>query len=197
MYQHAGAALLRAGTIRADTDLPAWPSLGGGADEQARQWRGWLERVWSQDRFAEAIEFASPVLARQVRKALDGPGAEPRQTRRLGMSVARYILRMTDRATPFGLFAGVAPAMLGSGLTARCGDGHRAVAQPAAEWLAAVVTRLEAYPESLTRLPVIASNVCFIRNGRLVAPAQQHVRGGDGTMMGRLPPWNCRYVTRT
>jgi hypothetical protein len=31
-----------------------------------REWRSWLARVWEQDALVEAIEVASPVLARRV-----------------------------------------------------------------------------------------------------------------------------------
>ena len=152
-----------------------------------RQWRGWLEQVWSRDSLAQAIEVASPVLAREVGKALAGYVHEPRQMRRIVMSVARYVLRAGDRATPFGLFAGVAPAAFGPGLTARWGEDHRAVVRPAAGWLAAMVTGLEACPELLRRLPVIAGNWCTVRGGRLVAASQQHIGSGDGDTSQAAP----------
>ena len=115
MYRHTDAVLVRAAAHLAGTDPPPWPDLTGSTGADAGQWRDWLERVWSQRQLAEAIEVASPVLARQVGKALAGHCDEPRQIRRIVMSVARYALRMTDRATPFGLFAGVTPAVFGLG----------------------------------------------------------------------------------
>ncbi len=44
------------------------------------------------------------------------------------MSVVRYLLRATSRATPFGLFAGVAPTRFGPELRVRYGEQHHATA---------------------------------------------------------------------
>ncbi|MGH3800341.1 MAG: lantibiotic dehydratase, partial [Pseudonocardiaceae bacterium] len=100
-------------------------------------------------------------------------------------SVIRYLLRMTSRATPFGLFAGVAPLRIGSTASVRWGERHRAVARPDAAWLAEMITQLEARPDVRTHLPVMANNLGFVRGDRLVVPCQQspgvagQVRPGD------------------
>ena len=181
MYRALDTALVRAAVHQARTALPAWPDLGASTDEQTRQSRDWLEQIWSRDTFAEAIEVASPALARQVSKILTEHDRDARQVRRAVMSVARYVLRMTDRATPFGLFAGIAPAAFGSP-SVRWGDNHHVVVRPDAGWLALLVTTMEGCPELLRRLPVVTSNLCTVRGGRLVAASQQHVgdrRDGD------------------
>jgi hypothetical protein len=41
-------------------------------------------------------------------------------------SVIRYVLRLTSRATPFGLFAGVAPLRIGSTASVRWDERHHA-----------------------------------------------------------------------
>lgn len=179
MYRCADALLARAAAYPGGMDLPAWPDVTDSTDRHPEQWRDWLEQVWSRDSIAEAIEVASPVLARQVRKMHDEPCRDPREMRRVVLAVARYILRMTGRATPFGLFAGVAPADLGPRLAVRWGEDHHPVLRPGAEWLAAMVTSLEACPELLRRLTVVANNLSFVRDGRLVAPDQQHVGDWD------------------
>jgi lantibiotic biosynthesis protein len=180
LYRCVDAAVVRAATHPPDGLAWApWPDLTGGTGDQVAQWRCWLARVWAQDSIAEAIEVASPVLARRIREVCDGRRHQARQVRRMVVSVARYLLRMTSRATPFGLFAGVAPVRFGSGLTVRWGADHRVVARVDAVWLAGVITRLEACPELLRRLPVVANNLCFLRGGRLVLPCQQHA-GGSG-----------------
>jgi len=186
VYLVVDAVVVRAATHQAGMDLPPWPRPAGGTAEQVQQWRHWLDQIWSRGSFAQAIEVASPVLARQVSKALDGDCREPRQMRRTVMSVARYVLRMTGRATPFGLFAGVAPAAFGDRLTARWGEDHRVIVRPSAEWLAATVADLETCPELLRCLPVVASNLCAVRGDRLVA-GQQHI-GARGDSVGQAPP---------
>ncbi|HUY48797.1 MAG TPA: lantibiotic dehydratase [Streptosporangiaceae bacterium] len=187
MYRVVDAVLVRAALHPAGMDLPAWPDLTGSTDEHVRQWRSWLDQVWSRDSLAEAIEVASPVLAREAGKVLSGHVPEPRQMRRIVMSVARYVLRAADRATPFGLFAGVTPAAFGSRPAVRWGEDHHTVTQLAAGRLAAVVTSLEACPELLRRLPVISSNLCTIQGGRLVAASQQHIGPGDGDTSQAAP----------
>jgi hypothetical protein len=72
--------------------------------------QGWLRGVWAVDAVADAIGHASPVLAQQVKEVCAGRCPEVRKSRRVVLAMARYLLRMTGRATPFGLFAGVASA---------------------------------------------------------------------------------------
>ena len=120
------------------------------------------------------------MLARCVGDVCGGQVQQPRRVRRVVESVIRYLLRMTSRATPFGLFAGVAPLRIGSRAGVRWGARHRVVTRPEAAWLAEVITQLEARPDALRRLPVVANNLGFVRGDRLVVPCQQHpgVPGG-------------------
>ncbi len=176
------AALIRVAVFGSELDLPPWPDLTGDTAEYVREWRSWLRLVWKQEALVEAIEVASPALARRVGDVCGGRVQQPRRVRRVVESVIRYLLRMTSRATPFGLFAGVAPLRIGSAASVRWGGRHRAVARPNAERLAEVITQLEARPEVLRRLPVVANNLGFVRGDRLVVPCQQHpgaVRLGD------------------
>jgi hypothetical protein len=78
--------------------------------------------------------------------------------------------RATGRPTPFGLFAGVAPVVLGRKVQVRRGAAHRPVARVDTQWLADIVDRLEACPELLERLDVAFSNLATRRGGRLEAP---------------------------
>ncbi|HEV3157370.1 MAG TPA: lantibiotic dehydratase [Candidatus Baltobacteraceae bacterium] len=187
MYRRIDAVLVRAAIHSNEMDLPAWPDVTESTGAHVEQWRDWLVQVWSRGSFAEAIELASPVLACQVRKVFDGHSFESRQIRRIIMSVARYVLRMTGRATPFGLFAGVMPAKFGNRLAVRWGENHSPIVRPDAEWLAAVITNLEACPQLLSRLSVVMNNLCFTRGSRLVAPIQQHI-GSSGDSVTQSPP---------
>jgi lantibiotic biosynthesis protein len=47
----------------------------------------------------------------------------------------RYLLRWASRATPFGLFAGVAPAVLGPAALVRFGGRHMTVTRPGGTWV--------------------------------------------------------------
>ncbi|MFD4347401.1 lantibiotic dehydratase [Streptomyces coelicoflavus] len=127
--------------------------------------------------FAEALEHASPVLAARIRSMRTSPAPSPRDVRRAALSVARYLLRSLHRATPFGLFAGVTVAGFGPQARTSWGGEHVAVGRAGAEWLAAVVERMETCPDLLERLPVVVNNTLMSRGDRLVVPFQSAARG--------------------
>jgi lantibiotic biosynthesis protein len=180
LYRCVDALLLRAAVHPNGMSVPAWPDLTACSDAHLREWRDWLMEVWSRESFVDAIAVASPVLAEQVSKVCAGRRIEPRKLRLMVQAVARYVLRMTGRATPFGLFAGIAPVGLGDSATVRWGEHHRATIRLDAEWLTAVVTRLECCPRLLRRLPVMANNVRIVRADRLIAPYQPQI--GEATV---------------
>ncbi|MEU4113784.1 lantibiotic dehydratase [Kitasatospora sp. NPDC028055] len=159
--------------------LPPWPNTVDSGATQRENWHGWLEDAWGNPSVSEAIRTASPALADRIDAVLEGQAADDRQMRRLVMSITRYLLRLTGRPTPFGLFAGVAAVGIGGEPMARWGDDHRPVVRPDAVWMDEVITRLEAIPELLGRLPVVANNLCIVRGDRLVLPCQPSTRGPD------------------
>ncbi|MEU3261462.1 lantibiotic dehydratase [Streptomyces albidoflavus] len=120
---------------------------------------------------ADTIEQASPLLAQRVAALCSVACPEVRQLRRAVQSVMRYSLRMTNRATPNGLFAGVAPASFGERPGWTWGEWHRSVVHADGDWIADVITRLEASPEVLRHLRVMANNTVFVRGDRLVVPS--------------------------
>ncbi|MET8011325.1 lantibiotic dehydratase [Streptomyces sp. NPDC005271] len=136
----------------------------------------WLRAVWANKDVAEALQHSSPVLAAPVRALCTAEHPARRDVQRATLSVARYLLRAQHRATPFGLFAGVATAAFGPQARADWGDEHVAVGRAGAEWLAALVARLEACPELLERLPVVINNTVTYRGDRLIVPFQPDVQ---------------------
>ncbi|MYW01844.1 lantibiotic dehydratase [Streptomyces sp. SID3343] len=130
----------------------------------------WLRQVWSDEDAAEALEHASPALASQVRALCSSGAPAARDVRRAAASVARYVLRAEHRPTPFGLFAGVARATFGPRARTVWRADHAAIARAGAEWLTAVVERLESCPELLERLGVAVNNTATRRGDRLVVP---------------------------
>ncbi|WEH31956.1 lantibiotic dehydratase [Streptomyces sp. AM 4-1-1] len=167
MFQYLDGAVVRATAWPADHAIGSWPDLTGpGAGPES--WRPWLREVLEVPGFAAALEQASPVLARRARDIGDGrPVAEP-VARRAVLALLRYVLRASGRATPFGLFAGVAPARIAASPGLRAGDAHRAVARVEARWLTAVIERLENEPALRPRLAVLANNLILERDGQLV-----------------------------
>ncbi|TQM01611.1 thiopeptide-type bacteriocin biosynthesis protein [Pseudonocardia kunmingensis] len=178
LYRCADAALVRA--AHAELTLPICPDLTGGAPADVERWRRWLRAVWALDVAADPLAHASPALARGVATVCAAQDPDVGQTRRMVLSTLRYLLRLQHRATPFGLFAGVAPARFGGELAVRWGADHRALVRADASWLAKVITRLESSPPLLARLPLITSNLVFPRGNRLVVPYPPRTHGGNG-----------------
>ncbi|WP_088979162.1 lantibiotic dehydratase [Micromonospora coxensis] len=137
---------------------------------------GWLRQVWANETVAEAVSHASPVLAAQVGRLCGGDTLTVRETRRVIHAVARYTQRLLGRPTPFGLLAGVAPAVFGSRSPTRWGSSHQAVARAGARWLTDVINHLEQCPELISQLLVVANNTMTVRDDRLVVPYQPHTR---------------------
>ncbi|MGW5102177.1 lantibiotic dehydratase [Streptomyces sp. NPDC004100] len=136
----------------------------------------WLRAVWADKDVAEALQHSSPALATQVRALCVDEHPALRDVQRAALSVARYLLRAQHRATPFGLFAGVTTAEFGPQTRADWGEEHVAVGRAGAEWLAALVARLESYPDLLERLPVVVNNTVTYRGDQLVVPFQPDVQ---------------------
>lgn len=177
MYQVMDAVLLRASAQPTTVDLPAWPDLD---DVESREVGDWLRQVWSREPLAQSIEAASTELAEQVARVRAGQDTDHRRLRRTAMSVARYLLRACWRSTPFALFAGVAPAVIGAEPAVRWGRGHLPVSRPDGQWLDAVVTLLEGCLPLLRRLPVMVNDCADVREDRVVVPCQRAVGDGPG-----------------
>ncbi|MFJ6752231.1 lantibiotic dehydratase [Streptomyces sp. NPDC091266] len=150
--------------------LPYWPDLTDSSPHRATRWREWLQGAWEIEDFAAAVEQASPALAREVETVRTGEADDFRRVRRTVSAVVRYALRMHGRATPFGLLAGIAPAVFGSEPVVAWGHEHHVFARADGTWLADVINRLESSPASLHQLPVVANNSAFQRGDRLIVP---------------------------
>jgi thiopeptide-type bacteriocin biosynthesis protein len=179
MYEFVNAAVIRAAIRPLAAEAPHWPNLTDLTGDPVARWRGWLQHVWESPGFAAALDIASPSLARRVEDVCAGHGLPERHVRRAVVSTIRYLLRATGRATPFGLFAGIAPARLGSPSVGHLGADHRALARVETEWLTDVITRLESCHELRQRLLVVHTNLAFVRDGRLVVGCQQQRAGHD------------------
>ncbi|MGH3949048.1 MAG: lantibiotic dehydratase [Pseudonocardiaceae bacterium] len=119
---------------------------------------------------AEAVRVASPSLAEAIDAVCSGQRAESKQIRRSAAALMRYLLRATGRATPFGLFAGTAPACFAEEVKVRWGRSHRPGVGIDAVWLDDVLGRLEAVPRLIERLCVQVNNLHRVRGDRVVLP---------------------------
>jgi thiopeptide-type bacteriocin biosynthesis protein len=116
------------------------------------------------------LRAALTVGSRDLLAALDRSPASGRDAARVQRKLLRYLIRMSARPTPYGLFAGVALARWG-----RRTDAALAAAAPVTrtrpdmEWLWALVGTLEAIPEVRRRLRLIANPAVIVRAGRVFA----------------------------
>jgi thiopeptide-type bacteriocin biosynthesis protein len=158
------ALMLRAALLRPE-QLGRWPDLTGPAT--AASWRPWLRETLQLPGFAAALAHASPDLAGRATAAIDGAVSQT-DTRRMVVAVMRYLLRAATRATPYGLFAGVAAATASRAGGIRLGTAHRPVARLQAPWLAAVLDDLETDPRLRPHLVLRANNLVVQRGDRVV-----------------------------
>lgn len=165
LYRHSGAALLRA-TVASAHDRPdRWPDVNNVDD-----CRSWLRGVWLEPRLTAAIRHASSGLAKQVDAICSGDAFSDKQVRRATLSTVRYLLRLTGRQMPFGLFSGVAPVAINAQSSTRWGSKHRAFIRADAQWLDEVVDRLEREPGLLDRLNVVFTNLAARRGDDIDVP---------------------------
>ncbi|WP_190394492.1 lantibiotic dehydratase [Nocardiopsis quinghaiensis] len=109
------------------------------------------------------MRLASPSLSALLDAITARRVDDDRKVRRATLALMRYLLRATGRSTPFGFFAGTAPASFGEKTRLRWGLDHRAVTRPDPEWLHQAVTDLEAVPEAAERLHVVADDRIRLR----------------------------------
>lgn len=165
------AALLRASAECGDLAPDFWPNLDD--RREFERWCAWLANAWP--RVADTVSIASPPLAAQIEAVRAGQRPRPAVVRRGVIALSRYLVRMTGRATPFGLFAGVASLRFGDHPVVSW-QPERAWTRVRADgvWLSKVIASLEADPDIRARLAVTASDTLITRGDRLVVSWQPH-----------------------
>ncbi|MFI6634272.1 lantibiotic dehydratase [Nonomuraea fuscirosea] len=185
-YRHVDAAVIRAAAHPGYLHLPPWPG-----DDAASE-HAWLARVWAQPSIAEAVAVASPAFADRVDAVCAGHRPNAGQTRRMVLALARYLVRIRGRATPFGIFAGVAAVRFDETVSALWPANHEARTRADAAWLAAVIGRLEMRPELRRLLLVEVNDLAIVRGDRLVVGWQPHASDMSD---GPAPEVSVRYGT--
>ncbi|HYI07733.1 MAG TPA: lantibiotic dehydratase [Thermoanaerobaculia bacterium] len=115
-FEPAGFFLLRTPLLPFD-ELAAWgarlrapeavhdtAALSEALAADRRELRGWLRDLLFRPAVIEALHVASPALLEALETWRHDP--DSRKGRRAEESLVRYAIRMTSRATPFGMFAG-------------------------------------------------------------------------------------------
>jgi thiopeptide-type bacteriocin biosynthesis protein len=148
--------------------LDAYRALSGSAEIDP------LRTLASDDRVRRALAVASlTLLDAQARS--DHDAARVRKTE---SKLLLYLIRMSTRPTPFGLFAGV-----GLGEWAERTDLQldtkmfRQRTRPDMEWLMRLVMQAEAIPEVRRELQVVANPAALIHAGRVFL--SERIAGGE------------------
>jgi lantibiotic biosynthesis protein len=127
-----------------------------------------LAAAVSQDpRIRRAIAVGSLDLMAALARPSDAKAAARREAKLL-----RYLIRMSTRPTPYGLFAGVALARWGPATDLEFGTDPRARARPDMAWLLSLVLTLEARPEVRRELGLLANPAAWVRTGRVFLAEQ-------------------------
>ena len=165
-HRAAGFAIARSPVL---LDGPDRPRLPGDLTDPGAV-REFLRSVVSDPVVAEAIMVSSSPLAAILDRVAFGAEVESKRLRGAALSAARYLSRMTHRATPFGLLAGVSSVQFQDGAKVRVGTRHRRAVRVDMGWLAALVRSWETDPTVLPHLTLVANDLGFVRGDRLVLP---------------------------
>ena len=175
MYTAVDAATLRAAAHRWPGEVVAWPDLSDAFAIQT-----WMRSTWRLPGLREAVWVASPDFAARVDAVCAEGHLEAKRGRRMVLTLARYLVRARRRATPFGLFAGVAALRFGPVASVTfCGRSVRRV-RPDAGWIADVIAQLEADPGVRHRLLVQVNNLAVVRGARIVVDRMPHASATAG-----------------
>jgi len=126
---------------------------------------------------AAAIAVGSPSLF----DALERSGLAADDERRRSAKLLRYLIRMSTRPTPYGLFAGVGIARWGPATSLRIGQARpRTRTRPDMAWLLQLVFQLESQRDVRAQLRYLANPRALIRAGRVFLPAPAPTADGAG-----------------
>lgn len=153
-----------------DPDVPDYP------DRLAN----YLRDVTKDPLLMEAITVSSDQLAATLDRLRSGEPVSKSKLQRAAFAVTRYLLRMSGRPTPFGLFAGVGVTSFGNTTSVRLGEDHVKGVRPDNAWLTSLVSIWERSHEVQSNLRVVANGLCTERAGRVVLPYVREVDENTG-----------------
>ncbi|WP_268252712.1 lantibiotic dehydratase [Streptomyces galilaeus] len=114
------------------------------------------------------VRRALAVGSKEIFEALERAEADGGKTSALRGKLLRYLIRMSTRPTPYGLFAGVGLARWGFGTDlALSAEAPAIQTRPDMEWLLNLVFALEARPEIRKHLRFFAHSGAFFHAGRV------------------------------
>ncbi len=186
----AGFVMIRAPILPIEA-LSAWAEPHpGSVDPDGERLRTatekWIQAQLAQPYVQEALLAGSPDLFAALKRYKNDP--DSRKGRRAQANLFRYLLRMTTRPTPFGLFAGVALAELGEEMDIRVGPvtQHRKRLRPDMQWCMSLVRELEQREEVIPHLRFFTNPTLYQAGGRLCLPVAEAYGQGEASKNASL-----------
>ena len=128
-----------------------------------------IKETFRDEYLQEAIYIASPELYQELQKWLPGNSTNEKENYKLAAALYRYLLRMSTRCTPYGLFAGCATGEAADHTAIRLNNKneHRKHSRLDMNYVAELAT-------AITAVPDIAAQLRFYPNNSLYAAGKQY-----------------------
>ncbi|MFB7913925.1 lantibiotic dehydratase [Streptomyces sp. NPDC056061] len=153
------------------------PDAPGGSDATDDDLIQYIGLLMKDPVLREGIAVSSTSLLETAERITHGFPVKRKKLMSSAVSLTRYMLRMTGRTTPFGLFAGITRASVG--VTGSVGPmmPDRKSVRLDSEWLHRMTAQWLEDPSTRHRVTVTFNNLCFVRGNRLILP---YTRSGVG-----------------
>ncbi|MBO0939221.1 lantibiotic dehydratase [Fibrella sp. HMF5335] len=162
-------ALLRSPLFSIDQLITQWEHLADFGDDALR-W--WLEQPLAE----KALYIASPALHQVWQDWRNNPGCIPSEAARLALW--RYVVRMSSRCTPFGLFAGVSSIFLSDQTSGVLVSGNSTLrTRPDMAWLTRLIASLEQHRAIQSELRYCLNNSLYQLGGQYRYSAYRLIDG--------------------
>ncbi|MFS0704370.1 lantibiotic dehydratase [Cellulomonas sp. 179-A 9B4 NHS] len=184
VYRPADAFMVRI-PARPFAHRDALPPLPGADGARAR-----VAQALADPHLDVALRAASPRLHARLRAVAAGEPVEPARVQRALRALRRYELRMSTRATPYGVFAGVTTGTFGDRTTMQVADPviGRVRVQPDFGWLCDVARDLPAGAD-VAGLPTRPNEFLYRVGERLVVASSDTLAGTSSNRVDvRLTP---------
>lgn len=128
-----------------------------------------IKEIFGDLYLQEAIYIASPELYQELQKWLQGNSGNEKNNFKLSAALYRYLLRMSTRCTPYGLFAGCATGELSDRTAIRLNDksGHKKHCRLDMNYVAELSA-------AITGIPEIRDQLLYYPNTSLYATGNQY-----------------------
>src|SRR5581483_441899 len=147
-------------------DLSSWLQVQRETTQQR------LLEMSTHPQIEQAICVASSSLHESLAQVRRG-AAHPNRAKKALSSLLRYLIRMSTRPTPFGLFSGVALGFFSAETRGQLASPalQQFRTRPDMNWLLSVLQQIETSPSVVTQLTVQANQLAVIAGGRVYLPA--------------------------